>query len=384
MQTSCSCECQLVKDEVSAIKANFRYQEDNVKEIDSQLGEYKGQLALVREELATVKGQVVRFQEDDVTEMRQVREELATVRGQVVSCEEAKNQQIQELQQTIAVLREEQRQRENAFTARLSAIEAQMRALQPPWAISETELEVTKTVLGKGAYGEVRVGVYHGDRVAVKRLHNVIASDYYHKMIQREMGIAARLRHPKLVLFIGAVTKGNLTIVTELMETSLRSELEHGRLMEVHILPISRDVACALCYLHSLPEPIIHRDVSSANVLLNSRQGGWMAKLGDYGSANFQAKLQTVGPGCPVYAAPEASRPEEQGPKMDVYSYGVLLLEMCTGTLPDPRDLPVIQQAVHSWGQPKRQLGELACQCTLKSSDGRPHMRTMVTQLNGM
>ena len=391
MEMSCSCECQLIKDQVTEIKTDLCCQEDNVKEIDCQIKEYKRQNRLLREELATVKGQVgsceealqalqhtsICLEEGNVTERRLLREELATVR-------DAKNQQTEELQQTIADLREERVQRENEFTARLSAIEAQMRALLPPWAIPETELKVTETILGKGAYGEVRVGVYHGDRVAVKRLHNVIASDYYHKMIQREMGIAARLRHPKLVLFIGAVTRGNLTIVTELMETSLRSELEHSRLKEDHILPISRDVACALCYLHSLPEPIIHRDVSSANVLLNSTKGGWVAKLGDYGSANFQAKLQTVGPGCPVYAAPEASRPEEQGPKMDVYSYGVLLLEMCTGTLPDPRDLLVIQQAVHSWGQPKRQLGGLACQCTLQSSDRRPHMRNVVTQLNGV
>ena len=320
-------------------------------------------------------------------QLGQVNKELPTVKGRTSSCEvglRAKDKEIEELQRVTVNLREGLLQRENECTARLSAIEAEVRALQPPWAIPEVDLEVTNTILGRGAYGEVRVGVYHGDRVAVKRLHNVIASDYYHKMIQREMGIAARLRHPKLVLFIGAVTRGNLTIVTELMETSLRSELEHGHLMEHHILPISRDVASALCYLHSLPEPIIHRDVSSANVLLNSTKGGWVAKLGDYGSANFQAKLQTVGPGCPVYAAPEASRPEEQGPKMDVYSYGVLVLEMCTGTLPDPRDLPVIQRTVHSWGQGKRQLGEMACQCTLQSSDRRPHMRNVVTQLSGM
>ena len=332
---------------------------DNVEKI---LGEHKGQLA-------------------------QVKKELATAKGHIVSCEDAlqaKDQQIVELQQTITDLRTERLQREDEFAARLSAIEAQVRSLQPPWAIPEAELEVTETILGKGAYGEVRVGVYHGNQVAVKRLHNIIASDYYHKMIQREMGIAARLRHPKLVLFIGAVTRGNLTIVTELMETSLRSELEHGRLKEAHILPISRDVACALCYLHSLPEPIIHRDISSANVLLNSRQGSWTAKVGDYGSANFQTELKTVGPGCFAYAAPEASRPEEQGPKMDVYSYGVLLLEMCTGTLPTTRDLPVIQQEVRTWRQQKRQLGELACQCTLQSSDRRPHMRNVVTQLDGM
>ena len=419
MEMSCSCECQLIKDQVTEIKTGLCYQEDNVKEIDCQIKEYIRQNRLLREELTTVKGQVgsceealqaskealqakdqqierlqsevqtlqlttTQFQASSFTEKRQLTEEVAIMQRQLISCEDTKNQQIQELQQTIADLRKDHHKKENEFTARLSSIEAQMTALLPPWAIPETELEVTETILGKGAYGEVRVGVYHGDRVAVKRLHTVIASEYYHRMIQREMGIAARLRHPKLVLFIGAVTRGNLTIVTELMETSLRSELEHSHLKEDHILPVSRDVACALCYLHSLPEPIIHRDVSSANVLLNSTKGGWVAKLGDYGSANFQAKLQTVGPGCPVYAAPEASRPEEQGPKMDVYSYGVLLLEMCTGTLPDPRDLPVIQQAVHSWGQPKRQLGGLACQCTLQSSDRRPHMRNVVTQLNGM
>ena len=294
---------------------------------------------------------------------------------------------VQALQDELARVRkqhEEALQAKNKHEELWRTIAEQLRALQPLWAIPATELVMTDTVLRKGAYGVVRVGVYHGDRVAVKRLHNVIASDYFHKMIQREMEIAARLRHPNLVRFIGAVTSVNLTIVSELMETSLRSELMHGNLKENHILPISRDVACALCYLHSLPEPIIHRDVSSANVLLNSTKGGWVAKLGDYGSANFQAKLQTVGPGSPAYAAPEASRPEEQGPKMDVYSYGVLVLEMCTGTLPDPRDLPDIQQAVHSWRQPKRQLGGLACQCTLQSSDRRPHMRNVVTQLNGM
>ena len=381
MQPVCSCDCQLVKDQMMEVNAKIHYHD---------------------EQIATVKGQVARFHNDSVREIdvqisehkRQVGEEITTIKGQVVGCEEAletkdqqidklqeavqaKDQQIEELQRMFAGLRGE-------FTTRLSAMETQLKDLQPPWAIPEAQLEVTTTVLGKGAYGEVRVGVYHGDRVAVKRLHNVIASEYYHKMIQREMGIAARLRHPKLVLFIGAVTTGNLTIVTELMETSLRSELEHGRLKEAHLLPISRDIACALCYLHSLPEPIIHRDVSSANVLLNSRQGGWTAKLGDYGSANFQAKLQTVGPGCPVYAAPEADKPKEQGPKMDVYSYGVLLLEMCSGTLPDPRDLPAIQQAVHTWRPPRYQLGVLACQCTHQSSDRRPHMRAVVTQLDGM
>ena len=80
-------------------------------------------------------------------------------------------------------------------------------------------------------------------------------------------------------------------------------------------------MACALAYLHSLPGPIVHGDVSSANVLFNAKQDGWCAKLGDFGSANFLAKLGTVGPGCIAYSAPEAGNPSQQGPKMDVYSF---------------------------------------------------------------
>ena len=70
---------------------------------------------------------------------------------------------------------------------------------------------------------------------------------------------------------------------------------------------------------------------SSANVLLNpTLNNQWIAKLSDYSSANFVQSTLTAGPGNPTYAAPEANSPSKQGPKMDVYSYGVLLLEMCT------------------------------------------------------
>ena len=64
---------------------------------------------------------------------------------------------------------------------------------------------------------------------------------------------------------------------------------------------------------------------------LHVRYSYFSSTLGDFGSANFLAKLGTVGPGCVAYAAPEAVDPRQQGPKMDVYSFGVLLLEMCVG-----------------------------------------------------
>ena len=95
-------------------------------------------------------------------------------------------------------------------------------------------------------------------------------------------------------------------------------------------------VARALNYLHQMqPDPIIHRDISSANVLLEPLpMSCWRAKVTDYGSVNLQQQLETVGPGNPTYAAPEANDPCLQSPKMDIFSFGILLIEMLTGQLP--------------------------------------------------
>ena len=126
------------------------------------------------------------------------------------------------------------------------------------------------------------------------------------------MAVAAQVSHPNLLRFHGAKLKGGMTILTELMPPSLRAEVERGHrypehhLSREHILSIAMDVACTLNYLHHLiPDPIIHRDLSSANVLFKpTPNGGWLAKVSDYGSANFQQQLQTQNPESPVYTAP--------------------------------------------------------------------------------
>ena len=258
-----------------------------------------------------------------------------------------------------------------------------VQAMQPSWSITPSELRMTEERIGGGGWGEVKVGYYHGTKVAVKEMYHVIVSDYNRETFQREMRIASLVRHPNLLLFMGAVTIGNLQIVTEVMETSLRKLMENGRLTPKDISPIAKDVACALNYLHTRPDPIIHRDVSSANVLLNSKQGGWVAKLGDFGSANFLTKTNTQVPGAFIYAAPEArdSSVGPQGPKMDTYSYGVLLLEMCVCRLPDPQVIRSAVGEVSKWSQPKRSIGELAIQCMKQDPDQRPYMATVVGQL---
>ncbi|XP_019860973.1 PREDICTED: uncharacterized protein LOC109589310 isoform X2 [Amphimedon queenslandica] len=211
------------------------------------------------------------------------------------------------------------------------------------WVISKDEVALTKEKLGKGAYGFVTVGIFRGLRVAVKSLHTIIISDYNRGLFSREMSIASRVRHPNLVQFIGATKVGNPLILTELMSTSLNHELRRNRLTNQQILSIAQDVALGLNYLHLFkPQPIIHRDVSSPNVLLKPCTGpaGFEAKISDYGTAKI-VQTDNIGarssymPGNPAYAAPEAPIPDQHSPAMDVYSYSVLLMEMTLCSLPE-------------------------------------------------
>ena len=201
------------------------------------------------------------------------------------------------------------------------------------WVINKDEVTLTKEELGRGSYAVVTVGIFRGLRVAVKSLHTIIISDYNLALFSREMSIASRVRHPNLVQFIGATKVGNPLILTELMNTSLNQELRRNRLTNQQILSIAQDVALGLNYLHLFkPQPIIHRDVSSPNVLLKPCTGpaGYEAKVADYGTAKVvQAEnTGTVMPGNVAYAAPEAPIPDQHSPAMDVYSYSVLLMEM--------------------------------------------------------
>ena len=129
-----------------------------------------------------------------------------------------------------------------------------------------------------------------------------------------------------------------------------------------------------------IPEPIIHRDLSSANVLLKpTSNGGWLAKVSDYGTANFQSQLQTINPGCPVYTAPESREPALQTPKMDIYSFGVLLIEMCTCEFPVPECRDKLLKSIKH-----PQLLDLITQCLSTDQNQRPTAARLINRLQAM
>ena len=231
----------------------------------------------------------------------------------------------------------EQRARESERRARQAEAAVQQSQQESHWLVQRREIELTEEEVGRGGWAAVVVADFRGIRVAAKCFYQqILVSPYNRQLFNREMNMAARLRHPNLVQFIGASLEGEPIILTELMTTSLRTELEKGPIVHAHITSISLDVARGLNYLHLMqPHPIIHRDISSANVLLDPLPDNrWKAKISDYGSVNLVRELRTVGPGSPVYAAPEANIPALQSPKMDVFSFGVLLIEMLTDQFP--------------------------------------------------
>ena len=118
------------------------------------------------------------------------------------------------------------RQQATLTAQRLRQCEDELQRLQTQWAVDRAEIQVTEEELGRGSWATVSVATFRGARVAAKVIHNQILSQHNIQLFKREMDMAARIRHPNLLQFIGATQEGDMVILTELMPTSLRRELE--------------------------------------------------------------------------------------------------------------------------------------------------------------
>ena len=292
---------------------------------------------------------------------------------------EGHQQREQDLQRQLQEREQQLEEREREFQERERQLEEQIQVAESSWVVNRREIIMTEVVLGKGGWGEVKVAGFRGLTVAAKCLYEIIISPYNIGTFSREMNIASKIRHPNLLQFIGATTEGNPMILTELMPTSLRKELETGGLAYPAILSISLDVACALNYLHLFkPHPILHRDVSSANVLLQIQgSSGWRAKVSDYGTVSLQPLARTSNPGNPVYSAPESPYPNQHSPAMDVFSYGVLLIEMVACQFPDVGKRVAQIKAIK-----RPALKNLIERCLIENYKQRPAMSDIIKELN--
>ena len=268
---------------------------------------------------------------------------------------------------------------ENTVTNLLEQLKGVEDTVERLWAISRDEVLFSNNILGTGGWGYVKEATYRGRRVAAKCLHEAIVSPHNQELFAKEMKISARCRHRNLVEFIGAVPDHPTIIVIELMDCTLRAALANRRATPNHIHPISMDIAQGLLYLHGIePHPLIHRDVSASNVLLKATTNGWIAKLSDLGSAQFVNLAKTAGPGCPLYSAPEVQQACQQTVKMDVYSFGVLLIEMLTREIPTGSIEALVRSVQLKWPR----FVPLITSCTLNDPKQRPSMRQVIDQLD--
>ncbi|RZC51997.1 hypothetical protein C5167_020417 [Papaver somniferum] len=203
--------------------------------------------------------------------------------------------------------------------------------LEIPW----DELQMKERV-GAGSFGTVHRAEWHGSDVAVKVLTTQDFHDDQLKEFLREVAIMKRVRHPNVVLFMGAVTKRpHLSIVTEYLPRGSLFRLIHrasgGELWDKRRrLRIALDVAKGINYLHCLSPPIVHWDLKSPNLLVDKN---WTVKVCDFGLSRFKANTflssKSVA-GTPEWMAPEFLRGEPSNEKSDVYSFGVILWELVT------------------------------------------------------
>ena len=286
----------------------LREKEKHIQNIERQVMELEEQVREKDEQQQNSRSQLTIFggdgEKDGVNFQKQFHlklKELADLEKELRDCE----QDNVELQRELSTAKEKLSKCESLLTTR-------------EWLISRDEIEnMSEKFLGEGGYGKVFIGRYRGFVVAVKALKSLTFTPREREPFEREMDIASRCRHPCLLQFIGATQGESPLFVTELMELSLPKLLGKRRLCGKEITTISLDVAHALNYLHQRkPKAIVHRDVSSANVLLWKQNDQWRGKLGDYGTVKFLQEIMTVDAGAMIYTAPEAGNPYNQTVKV--------------------------------------------------------------------
>ncbi|KAG5593126.1 hypothetical protein H5410_043640 [Solanum commersonii] len=192
--------------------------------------------------------------------------------------------------------------------------------------------------IGQGAFGVVYHGIWKGSDVAVKVFFGNQRCETTLLDYKKEIDIMKRLRHPNVLLFMGAVsTQEKLAIITEYMPRGSLFKVLHRNNPPLDLkrrLRMALDVARGMCYLHQRNPPIVHRDLKSSNLLVDK---SWTVKVGDFGLSKLKhATFLTAnsGRGTPQWMAPEVFRNEPSTEKSDVFSFGVILWELMTESIP--------------------------------------------------
>ncbi|KAG1367798.1 dual specificity protein kinase splB [Cocos nucifera] len=223
-------------------------------------------------------------------------------------------------------------------------------------ALETTEkwtVDLSKLYLGlrfaSGAHSRLYHGIYKDQPVAVKIIRqpddneNGVMAARLEKQFAREVMFLCHLYHPNVIKLAGACKNPPVfCIITEYLSGgSLRAflhKLKHKSLPLAKLIAISLDIARGMEYIHS--QGVIHRDLKPENILFDQ---DFCVKIADFGIACEEAYCDALAedPGTYRWMAPEMIKHKAYGRKVDVYSFGLLLWEMVTGTVPYEEMTPI-------------------------------------------
>ncbi|CAL4059406.1 unnamed protein product [Meganyctiphanes norvegica] len=217
-----------------------------------------------------------------------------------------------------------------------------LRSVLPPHLhLNMSDIEKLENI-STGSFGKVFKGRYDNTLVAVKRYRaNICYGKSDVEMFCREVSVLGCLDSPYIVKFIGACLQdpSQFAIVTEYVTGGSLFSILHEQKRSLDTLTrlqISLDVARGMYYLHTLPQPIIHRDLNSHNILLNDDD--LHARVADFGESRYVRSLQenmTKQPGNLRWMAPEVfTQCTRYSIKADVFSFGLCLWEILASELP--------------------------------------------------
>ncbi|CAM6128667.1 unnamed protein product [Calypogeia fissa] len=258
------------------------------------------------------------------------------------------------------------------------------------WNIKFEELRIGVRV-GIGSFGEVFRGVWRGTEVAIKVMLEQDFTEENTADFCTEIALLSRLRHPNVILFMGAcTTPPHLSMVTEYMHMGSLYSLVHTsgqgkKLSWRRRLKMLRDICRGMMSVQRMN--IVHCDLKSANCLVDKH---WSVKICDFGLSRLASGAhvpESTAAGTPEWMAPELLRNDPVTDKCDIFSLGVIMWELCTLKRPweGVKPMEVVIAVAHKRARleiPEGLLGKLIADCWTEDPVARPTYEEILTRLH--